>query len=75
MENASNTKTCPKCGRTLTIDNFYQRGDGRLYTYCKECVKANNRKYRNTPPRFGKPAVGIHSPAAHAGTCPQRIHG
>ena len=72
MENE--TKTCPKCGRTLTADNFYRRGDGSLYTYCKECVKANNRKYRNTP-RFGKPAVGVHSPAAHAGACPQGIHG
>ena len=49
MENTQ-TKTCPKCGRTLTADNFYRRGDGSLYTYCKECVKANNRKYRNTPP-------------------------
>lgn len=48
MENE--TKTCPKCGRTLTADNFYRRSDGSLYTYCKECVKANNRKYRNTPP-------------------------
>lgn len=48
MENE--TKTCPKCGRTLTIDNFYRRGDGSLYTYCKECVKTNNKKYRNTPP-------------------------
>lgn len=48
MENE--TKTCPKCGRTLTADNFYRRGDGRLYTYCKECVKVNNRKCRNTPP-------------------------
>lgn len=50
MENASDTKTCPKCGRILTADNFYRRGDGSLYTYCKECAKANNRKYRNTPP-------------------------
>ena len=53
MENTQ-TKTCPRCGRTLTADNFYRKGDGSLYTYCKECVKANNRKYRNTPPRFGK---------------------
>lgn len=52
MENE--TKTCPKCGRTLTADNFYRRGDGSLYTYCKECVKANNRKYRSTPPPIQK---------------------
>lgn len=53
MENE--TKTCPKCGRTLTADNFYRRGDGSLYTYCKECVKVNNRKYRNTPPDSENP--------------------
>lgn len=50
MENASNTKTCPKCGRTLTIDNFYKRSNDTLYSYCKECTKAINRKDRNTPP-------------------------
>ena len=43
MENTQ-TKTCPRCGRTLTADNFYKRGNGSLYTYCKECAKANNRK-------------------------------
>ena len=54
MENTQ-TKTCPRCGRTLTADNFYRRGDGSLYTYCKECVKANNMKYRNTPPDSENP--------------------
>lgn len=68
------TKTCPKRGRTLTINNFYKRSNGTPYSYCKECTKAINRKDRNTP-RFGKPPVGIHSPATHAGTCPQGIHG
>lgn len=74
MENTQ-TKTCPKCGRTLTADNFYRRGDGSLYTYCKECVKANNMKYRNTPPRFGKSPLGIHSETAHAGAEAQGIYG
>ena len=76
MENTQ-TKTCPKCGRTLTADNFYRRGDGRTQAYCKECAKAYNKEHnmRITPPRFGKPSVGIHSPAAHAGTCPQGIYG
>lgn len=54
MENTQ-TKTCPRCGRTLTADNFYRKGDGSLYPYCKECVKANNRKYRNTPPDSENP--------------------
>ena len=53
MENE--TKTCPKCGRTLTINNFYKRSNGTLYSHCKECVKANNRKYRNTPPDSENP--------------------
>lgn len=51
----SETKTCPKCGRTLPIESFYKRGDGRTQAYCKECVKANNRKYRNTPPDSENP--------------------
>lgn len=49
MENE--TKTCPKCGRTLTADNFYRRGDGRTQAYCKECAKTYNkeRSMRITP--------------------------
>lgn len=56
MENTQ-TKTCPKCGRTLTADNFYRRGDGSLYTYCKECAKTYNkeRSMRITPPDSENP--------------------
>ena len=54
MENE--TKTCPKCGRTLTIDNFYQRADGRPSAYCMECTRADSRKrYRDTPPDSENP--------------------
>ena len=37
MENTQ-TKTCPKCGRTLPIENFYKRSNGKIFTYCKVCV-------------------------------------
>ena len=51
MENTQ-TKTCPKCGRTLPIENFYKRSDGRTQAYCKECAKAYNKEHnmRITPP-------------------------
>ena len=54
MENTQ-TKTCSKCGRTLPVENFYVNKDGKPHSYCKECVKANNRKYRNTPPDSENP--------------------
>ena len=46
------TKTCPRCGRTLPIENFYVSKDGKTYSYCKECSKAYNKKrnMRITPP-------------------------
>lgn len=53
MENE--TKTCPKCGRTLPADSFYKRSNGTLYSYCKECTKAINRKDRNAPPDSENP--------------------
>ena len=49
MENTQ-TKTCPKCGRTLSIENFYKYKDGKPYSYCKECIKAHNAARRITPP-------------------------
>lgn len=74
MENTQ-TKTCPKCGRTLSIENFYKYKDGKPYSYCKECIKARNAARRITPPRFGKSPLGIHSETAHAGAEAQGIHG
>ena len=76
MENTQ-TKTCPKCGRTLPIENFYVCKDGKPYSYCKECLKTYNkeRSMRITPPRFGKSPLGIHSETAHAGVEAQRLHG
>lgn len=73
MEN--NTKTCPKCGRTLSIENFYKYKDGKPYSYCKECVKVCNAARRIPPPRFGKSPLGIHSETAHAGVEAQGLHG
>ena len=73
MENTQ-TKTCPKCGRTLPIENFYKNKDGKPYSYCKECVKVLNAARKITP-RFGKSTVGIHSETAHAGAEAQGIYG
>ena len=53
MENK--TKTCPKCGRTLSIENFYKYKDGKPYSYCKECIKALNAARRITPPDSENP--------------------
>ena len=56
MENAQ-TKTCPRCGRTLSIESFYKRGNGRIYPYCKECTRTYNkeRSMRITPPDSENP--------------------
>lgn len=64
MENTQ-TKTCPRCGRTLPIENFYVNKDSKPYSYCKECVKVLNAARKTTPPRFGKSPLGIHSETAH----------
>lgn len=74
MENTQ-TKTCPRCGRTLPIENFYKNKDGKPYSYCKECVKVLNSARRITPPRFGKSPLGIHPKTAHAGAEAQGIYG
>ena len=72
MENTQ-TKTCPKCGRTLPIENFYKRSNGQIYTYCKECMKVINSARRITPPDSSP--LGIHSETAHAGAEAQGIYG
>lgn len=38
---ANQTKTCHKCGRTLSVDNFYSSKNSKdgFRTYCKECYK------------------------------------
>ena len=74
MENTQ-TKTCPRCGRTLPIENFYKRSNGQIFTYCKECVKVINSARRITPPDSEKSPLGIHSETAHAGAEAQGIYG
>ena len=54
MENTQ-TKTCPRCGRTLPIENFYKNKDGKPYSYCKECVKVLNAARKITPPDSENP--------------------
>lgn len=51
------TKTCPKCGRTLTAEHFYvsNRSNDGLQCYCKDCTRQTNAqcyrrsKQANTP--------------------------
>ena len=54
MENTQ-TKTCPRCGRTLPIENFYVNKDSKPYSYCKECVKVLNAARKTTPPDSENP--------------------
>ena len=54
MENTQ-IKTCPRCGRTLPVENFYKRSNGQIFTYCKECVKVINSARRITPPDSENP--------------------
>lgn len=54
MENTQ-TKTCPRCDRTLPIENFYKRSNGQIYPYCKECVKVINSARKITPPDSENP--------------------
>ena len=58
------TKTCPRCGRTLPIENFYKRSDGYVYAYCKECSKMYNkeRSMRITPPPDSENPLSAYTP-------------
>ena len=31
-------KTCQKCGKTMKVDQFYQRKDGSKMDLCKKCL-------------------------------------
>lgn len=45
------TKTCPKCGKTLSLDHFYMNSravDGRS-CYCKECHRKVQKPSRKSP--------------------------
>lgn len=54
METIENTatKTCPKCGQTLPVSEYWKSGTAKdgLYSYCMECAKklqnAKNSKLR-----------------------------
>lgn len=39
------TKTCKKCGRTLTLDHFYTN-KGKPNSICKECKKEEVKSYK-----------------------------
>lgn len=39
------TKTCKKCGRTLTLDHFYTN-KGKPNSICKECKREEVKRYK-----------------------------
>lgn len=45
---ANQTKTCLKCGRTLSVDNFYTSKNTKdgFRTYCKECYNKQTQLNR-----------------------------
>ena len=52
---SSETKTCTKCGKTKSVDDFYLQRHRYRFTECKECTRAAvrqyNRAYRVSHPK------------------------
>ena len=38
-------KRCPHCGETKPASEFYYTGRGRLYSWCKVCVRSDSKRY------------------------------
>lgn len=49
------TKICRKCGKELSIDNFYKdrSAEDGLRCYCKACIKAYNASKKTDTERRG----------------------
>lgn len=57
------TKICRKCGKELSIDNFYKdrSAEDGLRCYCKACIKAYNAsKKTDTERRRGGIDESVH---------------
>ena len=53
-------KTCPHCGTNKSADEFYRNKNGRLDSWCKECVKKDGKRYpRSQRNSWLKKAYGI----------------
>lgn len=50
------SKVCTVCGTEKPISEFYKRGNGGFFNYCKECANNSAREYYNVPKNF----VAIH---------------
>ena len=61
-------KECPKCGDTLSMDNFYLRGDGRYSSWCMNCTRKHHRK---APAALAAPS----QPAKEKVSCPDALTG
>lgn len=48
------TKKCSKCGRELSIDNFYNNKNAKdgLQGWCKECKNGYNQTYKQTNKQY-----------------------
>lgn len=46
---ADEMRTCIICKRTLTLDHYYKRSDGRKYNHCKTCKNAISEQTRADP--------------------------
>lgn len=56
------TKKCSKCGRELTVDNFYRKNTSKdgLQDYCKECHKQSVSKSYYKKQRTKETAQNIY---------------
>lgn len=43
LNQMGNTKVCAKCGRVLSLDNFYKNKKSGHECYCKDCKKQANK--------------------------------
>ena len=58
------TKICRKCGKELSIDNFYKdrSAEDGLRCYCKACIKAYNASKKTDTERFTNPDLAKFKP-------------
>lgn len=70
------TKRCPRCGRTLTVEHFSRHGKSKdgLQTYCKEChramcAKTNDKRIGGIYPPQSRETRTRRSAISHPASC------
>lgn len=61
-------KWCPACESVLTVDRFYTGKDGKVFSYCRECKKLYDAKYRRTSRGLPEDAVLVPGTTYPIGT-------